>query len=139
MIIDSLDNTIQIKIVYFGPAMSGKTTSLKALFNHFGKKNEVASSNFEASMKFIDFLVSDEVQEIFSEFGKDKFGKPLFNPYVKLLKSESNKEMVQWIQELAYFDGEECPQKYRYQAEEFYQMISTFNFVKIRLANQQTQ
>ena len=43
MIIDALDKTIQIKIVYFGPAMSGKTTSLKALFNHFGKKKEVAS------------------------------------------------------------------------------------------------
>ena len=43
MIVDALDKTIQIKIVYFGPAMSGKTTSLKALFNHFGKKREVVS------------------------------------------------------------------------------------------------
>jgi len=43
LIIDALEKVIQIKIVYFGPAMSGKTTSLKALFNHFGKKKEVAS------------------------------------------------------------------------------------------------
>ena len=43
MIIDALDKTIQVKIVYFGPAMSGKTTSLKALFNHFGRKKEVSS------------------------------------------------------------------------------------------------
>jgi signal recognition particle receptor subunit beta len=43
LIIDALDKTIQLKIVYFGPALSGKTTSLKALFNHFGKKKEVAS------------------------------------------------------------------------------------------------
>jgi tungstate transport system substrate-binding protein len=103
------------------------------------RKNEVAGSNFEASMKFIDFLVSDEVQEIFSEFGNDKFGKPLFNPYVKLLKSKSNQETVQWIQEFAYFDGVECPQEYRYQANEFYQLISAFNFVKIGLANRETQ
>lgn len=43
MIIDALDKSIQLKIVYFGPALSGKTTSLKALFNHFGKKKEVTS------------------------------------------------------------------------------------------------
>ena len=43
MIIDSLEKTMQVKIVYFGPAMSGKTTSLKSLFNHFGKKNKICS------------------------------------------------------------------------------------------------
>ena len=43
MIIDALEKTIQLKIVYFGPAMSGKTTSLKTLFDHFGRKNEVNS------------------------------------------------------------------------------------------------
>ena len=43
MIIDALDKTIQLKIVYYGPALSGKTTSLKALFDHFGKREEVHS------------------------------------------------------------------------------------------------
>ncbi|MFX1441978.1 MAG: ATP/GTP-binding protein [Promethearchaeota archaeon] len=43
MIVDALDKIIQLKIVYFGPAMSGKTTSLKNLFNHFGKNKEVES------------------------------------------------------------------------------------------------
>ncbi len=37
MIIDHCDKTISIKIVYFGPAFSGKTTSIKALFSEFGK------------------------------------------------------------------------------------------------------
>ena len=37
MIIDHCDKTISIKIVYFGPAFSGKTTSIKSLFSHFGK------------------------------------------------------------------------------------------------------
>ncbi|MFX1593368.1 MAG: ATP/GTP-binding protein [Promethearchaeota archaeon] len=37
MIIDHCDKTISIKIVYFGPAFSGKTTSIKSLFFHFGK------------------------------------------------------------------------------------------------------
>ncbi|MBD3256420.1 MAG: hypothetical protein GF383_15085 [Candidatus Lokiarchaeota archaeon] len=43
MIIDSLDKTINLKIVYFGPAMSGKTTTLKALFRHFGLNDQVCS------------------------------------------------------------------------------------------------
>jgi signal recognition particle receptor subunit beta len=43
MIIDQLTRSIQLKICYFGPALSGKTTSIKALFNHFGKKDQVLS------------------------------------------------------------------------------------------------
>ena len=43
MIIDHIDKTISIKIVYFGPALSGKTTSIKALFSLFGKEKEICS------------------------------------------------------------------------------------------------
>ena len=43
MIIDHCDKTISIKVVYFGAALSGKTTSIKALFSHFGKKDELSS------------------------------------------------------------------------------------------------
>ena len=43
MIIDHLSQTIQLKICYFGPALSGKTTTLKSLFKHFGKEDRVLS------------------------------------------------------------------------------------------------
>ena len=43
MIIYSSTKTIQIKIVYFGPAMSGKTTSLKFLMNYYGQANNLRS------------------------------------------------------------------------------------------------
>ena len=43
MIIDHVDKTISIKIVYFGPALSGKTTSIKTLFSHFGKEDKILS------------------------------------------------------------------------------------------------
>lgn len=43
MIIDHLNQTIQIKVVFFGPALSGKTTTLKSLFKHFGKEDSVLS------------------------------------------------------------------------------------------------
>ncbi|MFW9970344.1 MAG: ATP/GTP-binding protein [Candidatus Odinarchaeota archaeon] len=43
MIVDHCQKTISIKIVYFGPALSGKTTSIKALFSQFGKEEEILS------------------------------------------------------------------------------------------------
>lgn len=43
MIIDHVDKTISIKIVYFGPALSGKTTSIKTLFSHFGTEEKILS------------------------------------------------------------------------------------------------
>ena len=43
MIIDYCDKTINLKIVYFGPALSGKTTSIKSLFSFFGKEDQIES------------------------------------------------------------------------------------------------
>ena len=43
MIIDRLDYSIQTKIVYYGPALSGKTTTLRTLFTHFGKSDALES------------------------------------------------------------------------------------------------
>jgi len=43
LIIDHCDKTISIKIVYFGPACSGKTASIKSLFSHFGKREKIES------------------------------------------------------------------------------------------------
>jgi len=43
LIIDHCQKTISLKIVYFGPALSGKTTSIKALFTQFGKEEEIYS------------------------------------------------------------------------------------------------
>ena len=108
MIVDSGKDTLNVySVIVNNPKMSG-----------------IADSNFDASMKFINFLISDETQEIFAEFGKDKFGKPLFNPYIRLLNRGNNEKILQWIQEVAYFDGTECPLEYRYQEGRLYQMIS---------------
>ncbi|MFX0020218.1 MAG: ATP/GTP-binding protein [Promethearchaeota archaeon] len=56
MIINSLERSIQLKICYYGPALSGKTTSLKSLFNHFGKKDKVNSiENTVGRTLFFDY------------------------------------------------------------------------------------
>lgn len=43
MIVNQTTKTIQLKIVYFGPAMSGKTTSLRKVMAKFGKEEELRS------------------------------------------------------------------------------------------------
>ncbi|MBN1802493.1 MAG: GTPase domain-containing protein [Candidatus Lokiarchaeota archaeon] len=43
MIINLLEKTLNMKIVYYGPALSGKTTSFKSLCDHFGLKNTILS------------------------------------------------------------------------------------------------
>ena len=43
MIFDYENQEIQIKLVYYGPAMSGKTTSIRYLFSCFGKQDELES------------------------------------------------------------------------------------------------
>lgn len=43
MIFDYENKIIQVKIVYYGPAMSGKTTSIYHLFSKFNKENEIES------------------------------------------------------------------------------------------------
>ncbi|TFF88128.1 MAG: hypothetical protein EU550_01885 [Promethearchaeota archaeon] len=43
MIFDLKSKTIQLKVVYYGPAMSGKTTSIRYLFSSFGKEENLES------------------------------------------------------------------------------------------------
>lgn len=71
---------------------------------------------FSHAMKFIEFLVSDDVQEILADFGIDKFGQPLFNPAVEILETSIDPTTASWIKELAFIDGSECPPHKRYEA-----------------------
>ncbi|MHA1986329.1 MAG: GTP-binding protein [Promethearchaeota archaeon] len=43
MIVDHSNKTLNLKVVYYGPALSGKTTAVLALFSHFGRKEAVES------------------------------------------------------------------------------------------------
>jgi len=84
------------------------------------EKEELVTNNFDASMQFIKFLVSDNVQSILADFGTEDFTRSLFNPYIPLLENEPDSDLVEWIQELAYFEGTECPEEYRYNAGNLY-------------------
>lgn len=57
------------------------------LFNQYGiipvnpEKNE--KINAEGAQKFMEWILSDEIQEIIGKFGVDKYGQPLFVPNAK--------------------------------------------------------
>jgi GTPase SAR1 family protein len=58
MIFNYDEKTILVKIVYYGPAMSGKTTSIKYLFSYFGKEDELKSIDSTVGRTlFFDFGV----------------------------------------------------------------------------------
>jgi len=58
LIFDYENKTIQVKIVYYGPAMSGKTTSIKYLFSHFGMERNLTSIDSTVGRTlFFDFGV----------------------------------------------------------------------------------
>jgi len=82
------------------------------------EKNPDAS--FDDAVTFIEYLVSDEGQAIFSSYGVDTYGAALFNPAVELLKTGTDPVTAGWIEEAAYFDGSECPQQFRAGKTELY-------------------
>jgi tungstate transport system substrate-binding protein len=79
----------------------------------------LTSTQFETSMLFIDWLVSDEGQQLLADYGTETYGKPLFSPYIPLL-SGSNDTLLGWIQDYAFINGTECPAEYRYNAGNLY-------------------
>jgi ABC-type glycerol-3-phosphate transport system substrate-binding protein len=56
----------------------------KKLFNPYGviavNPARVSGVNYEGAMKFIDFITSEDGQEIICYYGKMKYNKPLFVP-----------------------------------------------------------
>jgi len=80
------------------------------------------SVNFQGAMTFTKWLVSSEAQQIIEDFGKDTYNQSLFYPAVQLLKENANAnlEIVQWIKDYAFIDGNECPTQFRVGYQELY-------------------
>jgi tungstate transport system substrate-binding protein len=73
--------------------------------------------DFDRAVDFIEFLVSDEGQNLIGNFGVGDYGRPLFYPTVRLLKENTDPTMVGWIRDYAFFSYDnqkwECPLPYR--------------------------
>jgi tungstate transport system substrate-binding protein len=76
--------------------------------------------NFEDAITFIKFLISEEGQEVISNFGEDTYDRSLFYPAVSLLKQNTDPTIAQWIRNYAFFEGYECPPEYRDNHPELY-------------------
>jgi len=121
MIIDHLAKTISIKIVYFGPAMSGKTTSIKALFSQFGKEDEVCSieSTVERTLFFDYGTVTFQNQEwklkihIYTTTGQDFYfvTRPItlraVDGVIFVIDSDEevyDRNLISWSELISYFE-----------------------------------
>ena len=77
-----------------------------------GNQTRQSHINFYGAITFIKFLISEEGQEIITNFGKDVYGQSLFYPAVNLLKQNTDPTLLQWIKNYAFIDGYECPPEY---------------------------
>jgi tungstate transport system substrate-binding protein len=83
----------------------------------------LTSTHFDASMLFVQFMVSDEGQQLLANYGIATFGKALFSPFVPLASNPTlNTTLLSWIQNYAYIppNATECPEQYRYNSTNLY-------------------
>lgn len=78
------------------------------------KNLSLSHVKFNEAMKFINYLVSNETQELFAEFGIADYGLTLFNPAIEILEDNPNSTIAEWIKEIAFINGTECPTDKRY-------------------------
>jgi tungstate transport system substrate-binding protein len=69
--------------------------------------------SFDDAMGFIEYLVSPEIQQLITDFGKDTYEQSLFTGAVQPLKDNAPQPLISWVQDYAFFDGSECPSQYR--------------------------
>ena len=80
----------------------------------------ISNIKFDASMAFIKFLISDNVQELLQDFGVSEYNEALFNPWIPMLTSGQDPDLIQWVDDYAYFEGMECPTQFRYNVGDLY-------------------
>ena len=85
--------------------------------------------NFNAAMTFVNYLVSNEGQQLIATYGATTYGQQLFSPFVPLVSGTApNATLLNWVQSYAYINstnqidanGTECPAAFRYNAGNLY-------------------
>ncbi len=105
--------------------LSALITEEKELFNVYSviavNPKRHPSVNFNDTITFIKFLISEEGQYLIENYGKDYFGQSLFYGAVGVLKENSPWQIAEWLKEYAFFSGFECPPEYRDTCSELYE------------------
>jgi len=79
-----------------------------------------SDANFAEAIRFIEYLISDEGQQLIENYGKGDYGQSLFHGAVQPLKQNQPPDIVQWIKSYAFISGSECPPQYRNGHPELY-------------------
>jgi tungstate transport system substrate-binding protein len=89
----------------------------------------LTSINFNAALTFVNYLVSDECQQLIANYGVSTYGQQLFSSFIPLVSGTApNATLLGWVQSYAYINstnainanGTECPATYRYNAGNLY-------------------
>jgi tungstate transport system substrate-binding protein len=117
------------------PQLRIEIQAQKALLNVYSaiiddpRNSALSGTNFDASMKFTNYLVSSEGQQLIADYGVSTYGQQLFSPFVPLASGAApNATLLGWIQGYAYINstnqinanGNECPATFRYNAGDLY-------------------
>lgn len=109
--------------------------SQKALLNVYSaiiddpRNANLTDTQFDASMIFVNWLVSAEGQQVISDFGVSTYHQQLFSPFVPIASGTApNATLLSWVQSYAYIsenntisaNGTECPSQYRYNAGDLF-------------------
>jgi len=78
---------------------------------------EKYEKNYKDAVLLSKWLTGEEGQRVLEEFGKEEFGRPLFNPVVEVLRNREE-PFFTWILKYGFIeDGDvltECPREFRY-------------------------
>jgi tungstate transport system substrate-binding protein len=119
------------------PQLTIEIQNQQALLNVYSaiidnpQNSALSSTNFNAALTFVNYLVSNEGQQLIANFGTSTFGQQLFTPFVPLATgavSNSNPDLLTWIKIYAYINstnqinanGNECPAAFIYNAGSLY-------------------
>lgn len=77
----------------------------------------IENTMFDLAMDFIQWIVSNEAQDIIENYGQEDYNQTLFNPAASIIQSKSPIERYNWINQSAFFDFGgvfyECPPSWR--------------------------
>ena len=93
---------LQVKLVYYGPAMSGKTTSIKYLFSYFNKGEKLKSIDSSVGRTlFFDCYGAPELMNLGARLRAFHFTNgrriALLRPAVVYLKSDAAASGLQFL------------------------------------------
>jgi hypothetical protein len=119
------------------PQLTVEIQNQQALLNVYSaiidnpQNSALTNTNFNAALTFVNYLVSNEGQQLIGNFGTSTFGQQLFIPFVPLATgavSNPNPNLLTWIKNYSYINstyqingnGNECPAAFIYNAGSLY-------------------